>query len=79
MKTDDFDQTLRNALSGTAPADVHEGAQSHFDDLAARLQSQPVQSRCGSVIPFGGFGRDSASSAPRPSCCSPPASFSRPR
>lgn len=50
MKSDNLDQVLHDALSGTAPAEVHEGTRRHFDELAARLQSQqparsPVRER----------------------------------
>jgi len=52
MKSDDLDQMLRDTLAGSAPADVHAGAQRHFDALEARLQRQPPDPRCVNGILF---------------------------
>jgi hypothetical protein len=40
MKNDDLDQNLRDALSGVAPAEVHERTEAAFQNLAERLRQR---------------------------------------
>ena len=43
MKTDDLDQTIKEALSGNAPEEIHRNAQHHFEAFAARLREMPAR------------------------------------